>query len=351
MAEPANLDSLKLLRGLVVVTLAACVLVLLGSLLLPRHAHVERQVLIERPPHTVFTVLNGFRHFEQWSPWAALDPDMQVKRSGPSHGLGARYEWASQNASVGAGSQEIILSEPDQRIETRLEFSGMDAEQTASFHLEALEQGTRLTWALDVDFRHSLFGRYFGLLIDRVVGKDYDKGLSNLKTFIETLPETDFSSLEVEHSSVESVPIAFLSSRATTDSVQIAKAYSEAFSKIRSALALNGLKPTGAPLVIGRQWDAAAGLFEFDAAYPVAENAAAPSGGAAYALGHTYAGEVLKTTHVGPYSQLAGHFQQLMAYKKAMGFEDNGPAWDVYVTLASDAGPEGPVTETYIPIK
>ena len=327
--------------------------VLLGSLLLPGQAHVERDIEIDRPVHTVYTVLNGYQHFSAWSPWAGLDPQMEVTRSGPSHGQGARYQWSSKMASVGSGSQEIILSQADERIDMALEFSGMDARQTASFEFEPTSAGTRLTWSLDVDFGDSLFGRWFGLLLDRMVGRDYEQGLSRLKALLESMPEADFSGLEVAVTEVEARRIAFLSAATSTDSENIGAAYAQAFARIRSALQLDGLKPTGAPLVIGREWDEQADRFEFDAAFPVAESAQRKAAGAsdAYQLGYTYAGRVLKTTHVGPYADLSSHLDRLMAYKRAMGFEDNGLPWDVYVSLGGNGQGKPPVTETYIPVK
>ena len=41
---------------------------------LPSEVHVERQIEIRRPAATVFTVVNSYRAFQSWSPWAERDP-------------------------------------------------------------------------------------------------------------------------------------------------------------------------------------------------------------------------------------------------------------------------------------
>ena len=56
---------------------ATIVVLLLIGLFLPGggHGHVERSIIIERPPSHVFDVLNSFKRFNEWSPWHAIDPD------------------------------------------------------------------------------------------------------------------------------------------------------------------------------------------------------------------------------------------------------------------------------------
>jgi hypothetical protein len=42
-----------------------------------------------------------------------------------------------------------------------------------------------VTWAFDTDFGYNLVGRYFGLMLPRSIGADYEKGLANLKDLAE----------------------------------------------------------------------------------------------------------------------------------------------------------------------
>ena len=66
---------MKFLRkGLAVVVVLGLLLVA-GSLLLPASTHVERSVVIDRPPAQVFATVNSFQRFGEWSPWAAYDPN------------------------------------------------------------------------------------------------------------------------------------------------------------------------------------------------------------------------------------------------------------------------------------
>jgi hypothetical protein len=157
-------------------------LIIVG-LLLPSHVHVERSTSIKAPRNAVFARINDFREFNKWSPWADIDPHTTFRFEGPTSGVGARMVWASENPGVGSGSQEIILSQPDQQVKVALNFG--DHEGTATYTLHTEGDSTLITWGFDTDFGYDLVGRYFGLMMDRVIGADYVKGLANLTQLIE----------------------------------------------------------------------------------------------------------------------------------------------------------------------
>jgi hypothetical protein len=152
--------------------------------LLPDRAHVERSVTVGTPPTRAFEVLNSFRDFSKWSPWHERDPNARYRFDGPESGVGARMSWESSNPQVGKGSQTIAVSEPERRIKVLLDFGPMG--QAAAGYLIAPDgAGSRITWTFDTEFGWDLFGRYLGLMMDRWIGPDYERGLANLKKLLE----------------------------------------------------------------------------------------------------------------------------------------------------------------------
>jgi uncharacterized protein YndB with AHSA1/START domain len=176
---------MKVLRALFFLLLGLVALFFVTGLFLPQTAHVERSMTTTASPATVYGLVDGFKRFNEWSPWASLDPATKYTYSGPETGVGARMEWASTNPDVGNGSQEVIAVEPGQRVTHKLDF-GMDNPTTSTISLVPEGTGTRVTWTLDTDFSGSLIGRYFGLALDRMVGPDYEKGLAQLKALAES---------------------------------------------------------------------------------------------------------------------------------------------------------------------
>ncbi|MDJ0740568.1 MAG: SRPBCC family protein [Gammaproteobacteria bacterium] len=157
------------------------------GLLLPSSTAVERSIVIDAPPAEVFPHLNGMRAFHAWSPWSAIDPQTVYRFEGPEQGVGSRMTWASGNQQVGQGSQEITVSIPEREVETALSF-GDKGNGTATFVLEPDGGATRVRWRFHTEFGWDLFSRYVGLMLDSMIGAQYDKGLQDLKALVEAPP-------------------------------------------------------------------------------------------------------------------------------------------------------------------
>lgn len=164
---------------------------LLGLLLagvafaLPQHITVARSTTINAPESDVFPYLNSYKRFNEWSPWAARDPETKYVYSGPEQGVGARMEWSS--TETGEGWQEIIESRPNSYVGVKLDF-GETGEPTASFQLNPSGAGTRVVWAFNMDVGNNPLHRWMGLMFDRWIGKDYEEGLERLKQVVENAP-------------------------------------------------------------------------------------------------------------------------------------------------------------------
>ena len=175
---------MKVLKALFIVALAIVATFVLIGLLLPKVATVERSTTVAATPETLFALTDGFKRFNEWSPWASLDPATKYTYSGPERGVGARMEWSSDNPDVGSGSQEITAVEPGRSVSSALDF-GMNTPTTTRLVFTPEGTGTRVTWTLTSDFSSSIVGRYFGLALDGMVGPDYEKGLARLKALAE----------------------------------------------------------------------------------------------------------------------------------------------------------------------
>jgi hypothetical protein len=172
----------KVLLALVVVLGALAVVVATR----PESYHVERSTRIDAPPQLVFAVVNDFRTFPEWSPWAKRDPGMRTTISDPSSGVGASYAWEGKD--VGKGRMTVTESQAPARVRERLEFIEPFASvaETAFDIKPAGDSGALITWAMDG--RNNFVGKAFALAMgdmDKMVGKDFDEGLSNLKRVVE----------------------------------------------------------------------------------------------------------------------------------------------------------------------
>ncbi len=174
---------LKRILGSLLVVL---VLAVAGAYLLPRVVHVQRSVVVARPASAVFPYLNSFHRFQEWSPWAALDPNAKMTYSGPDEGVGAELAWAG-NEQIGHGSERIIESDPDRLVAVELDFGG-PARAKSALTLAPDGAATHVTWSVDMDVGNSPIGRYMGLYLNGAIGADYERGLAALRTVVEKVP-------------------------------------------------------------------------------------------------------------------------------------------------------------------
>ena len=159
--------------------------VLLYAATRPDTFRVERSVVINRTPADVFPLLDNFHNWVDWSPWEGLDPTMRRTYRGPDQGNGAIYEWEG-NSRVGKGHMEITRTESPTHLTIDLRFvKPFKADNAAAFDLERRGDATDVTWAVygPLPFPSKVMSIFVSM--DKLLGKDFDRGLSRLKAAAE----------------------------------------------------------------------------------------------------------------------------------------------------------------------
>ncbi len=329
----------------VVVILALLVVV---GLFLPSIVRVERSTVIAAPQGTVFALVNGFKNFNKWSPWYEVDPGARYELSGPDFGLGARISWTSDNPDVGAGSQEIVESVPYRLVRLELDF-GEQGKAKSFFRLDPEAGGTATVWGFETDLGSNLVSRYYGLLFDRIIGADYEKGLAGLKQLAESLPQADWTGMEIGIILAVPVEIAYAGGTSGKEPGEISAALAAAYAEVSRFVARNPLKAAGAPVAIYRSSDPG---YIFDAGIPIERTSDREiAGDARVKLGQTYGGKAVKAIHVGPYRGIAMTMEKVMAFIAAHGLEVAGDPWEQYVSDPGNTPEEELITHLYMPVK
>jgi effector-binding domain-containing protein len=335
-------------KALVFLGILVVILIVVGFLL-PQKVHVERSVTIAAPRATVFTIVNGFRMFSKWSPWAAIDPTMKVTITGPEWGVGATQSWVGDPKKVGTGSETITGSVPYDSLTVALDF-GDQGKPISRWTFATEGDNTKVVWGMDADMGKGPVGRYIGLMMDRMVGNDFAKGLASLKILAEGLPKADFADLKVEIVDTTAVPIAFVSSTSGKGETEIATAIGAAFGQVGKFMAAAKLKQAGPVMTINTKWDDTG--YAFEAAVPIDHMPEAlPASVAPVAVKQTYVGKALKVVHKGAYRTMQKDYDQLDAYAAAHGYERPAPTWDEYVSDPGKTPEPDLLTNIYMPVK
>ena len=175
---------MKVLKKIGLSLMALVAILLIISLFLPSKVTVVRTAVFKAPAPVVFEQVNMLQNWEKWSPWHKIDPQMLLSYEGPDGGKGAKYNWFSKHPDVGNGSLTITESIANQRIDTRMQFEGQN-DGVGFYTFEETPEGTKVTWTMEADMGANPVGKYFGLMMDGMIGPDFERGLENLRSVVE----------------------------------------------------------------------------------------------------------------------------------------------------------------------
>jgi hypothetical protein len=151
----------------------------------PNEFSVVRSADFHASAGKVFDALNDFKKWRAWSPWEGKDPNLQRNYSGASSGKGAKYAWIG-NKQVGEGNMEITRSSPNTSIELDLNFlKPFKASNVTEFTLVPKGDTTKLIWEMRGPTPFMMKIMHVFMDFDKIIGKDFEHGLANLKSIVE----------------------------------------------------------------------------------------------------------------------------------------------------------------------
>jgi len=174
----------------VIITIVIILAVAIAAILIlastkPDTFSIERSAVINAPAERIFSVLNDFHQWGGWSPWENKDPDMKRTYGGPERGKGAVYGWEGDK-NVGTGRMEILEANTPSKLVIKLDFfKPFEAHNTAEFTMLPQGSATNVRWVMHgpATFMSKVMTVFVNF--DKMVGKDFEQGLANLKTLTE----------------------------------------------------------------------------------------------------------------------------------------------------------------------
>lgn len=169
-----------ILLGLV----AVVVLLAVAIAMKPATFRIERTTTIAAPPGAVMELIEDFHQWSRWSPWDRMDPTQKVTIAGAPRGKGATYHWIGQKN--GEGRMEIVENRPHEHVGLTLDFvKPFESHNRCDFTAVPLGLGTHLTWSMAGTNNLMAKGFDFFMNMDRTLGRDFDRGLADIKRLAE----------------------------------------------------------------------------------------------------------------------------------------------------------------------
>ena len=169
---------------LLIIILAVAAILIMGAMQSAAFS-VVREADIKATPAKVFAQINDFHNWSAWSPWEKMDPDLKRTFTGAASGVGSKYAWIG-NKKVGEGNMEITHSEASKRMQLDLHFiKPFQADNVTEFTLVPATGGTHVKWEMRGNKPFMMRVMSIFMDMDKIVGKDFEAGLSNLKSIVE----------------------------------------------------------------------------------------------------------------------------------------------------------------------
>jgi hypothetical protein len=168
-----------------IVLVVAVAIILILAATKPDGFSVQRVITVQAPPERIFPFINDFHQWGSWSPYENKDPAMKRSYSGAASGTSAVYAWEG-NKNVGSGRMEILDASAPSKIVIKLDFfTPFEGHNTAELTMLPQGDATNVTWLMHgpLPFMGKIMHVFINM--DRMVGKDFEIGLANLKRLAE----------------------------------------------------------------------------------------------------------------------------------------------------------------------
>lgn len=323
---------MKFIKYLIVFLFALVVgFYIYGYLALEDEARVSRSVMIDRPAKMVFKTVNSMRNFNQWSPWYGIDPEAKYQFSGPEAGVDSAMSW-SGNEQVGKGRQRIVESVPNRLVKSLLQFDGRNDDSSfATVEIEERDGKSHVKWIFETNFKGNIIGRYTGLLLEKMLAPQYEKGLLNLKKLLENQKVYDFSGFSTEVAPAQT--IIYLSAQAKPDQ-DMGSVWRQAYRQLQQFAVENSIEVVGAPMAITRAWGADS--WQFDAALPVVVDGIEGNEESPVRLGSMPSTKVVKYVQKGSYDQAEQSYKLLELFLQDQSLVRSGDSWEAYLSMPGE---------------
>lgn len=298
----------------------------------PKQIIVERETSINKPATLVKEKMGDLKFFhERWSPWTEKDPNMKVTYEGTPGQVGHSHTW-SGNKDVREGVMKISAVNGDTIVED-LSFSTNANNKDATVNLIAKDNGnsTSAKWQMimKVGFLHRAPMLFINM--DKMMGPDFEKGLANLKTVLESSSDESTASSAAANYEVKELEwpeTNYIGSKKETVEFQNVPAYLEKhLPAIMGEMEKNKIQPEAAPCGIYWTYDEANGKTDMAAAIK------APKGAKVKGFENFVfpASKVLQVAYYGNYEKTMPAHEAIGKYMKEKGYTQSASI-EEYVT-------------------
>lgn len=176
---------MQLLLDIVYILISLVILVFVIALFIKKEMRLLKEVTIHCSSATVFNYVKLIRNQEYYSVWVMKDPQIKIVYTGTDGTVGFTSSWQSNDKNVGVGEQEItkILEGSQMEVEIRFKKPFVATNYAVTTLTPVTASQTRLQHLFTGKSNYPM--NIMNLFMDKLVGKDMQQNLENLKKILE----------------------------------------------------------------------------------------------------------------------------------------------------------------------
>ena len=318
---------MKFLKYVLYIVIAFIAITIILGFLGPKSYDVKRSANISASREKIWPYVSSLQKIKAWSPFVREDPNMKIEFTGEEGTVGSKQSWESKK--MGKGEQTITSLTPNMSSESELKFYmpwGVGKALTY-YQLEDTTGGTHVTWGIKGN--NDFVGRIFGALMsaDKNIGKEFEKGLNNLKEVIDSLPKgPDVRTIVIQ--SGEYPGGKYLGIRSKLKISDLQSFFSKSFGAVLGGVNKANAQLAGPLSGLFFTWDPEHNMTDLAAAVAIKNDVKAPEGLTVITLPPS---KTLIIDYVGPYSGMAKAHHDMDTYIQDKNFTALSPVIEEYI--------------------
>ena len=286
------------------------VAILVLSFVEPKDVSVSRTIYINSPNDMVWEQVTNFKNWTHWSPWYEMDTNAVMTYSGTDGQVGSAFNWKGDKKKVGEGNMKITAIKPGQMSWDLHFLKPQEGNATGMFTLKDSSDGVKVSWIMNMHFGFPTNAMLVFMNLDKMLGGDFEKGLSNIKKYCESKSAT-FPKVAIQQVSFPAH--TYVGMRKTVPMAEMQKFFTEAYAIIGKEA---GKRIIGPAAAIYFTWDTVHHISDLAAVFPVADTIKPIKGASFFTISNCNA---IMAVHNGAYSNLGlthGALMHQMGNKK-----------------------------------
>ena len=320
---------MKFLKTLLIILIVLAGLILIIPVFLPSEVTLSAEADLEVNNELLLENLATYTDRDRWDPWLTSEPEAEVSIKSMEDLVGSTYAWSGEK--IGSGRMEVDSIHSPDYIRSYIWFGESPEPSLVEWNFMPSALGTHVTWSFTSEGSYP-FGRYMLLFMKSPLKKSFEKGLENLKEYLQEHPLKQYKLEKIDIQNSYDTYAMVVPVEGTME--EITQQFETQFPLLYQVVSEQNLTPNGPAFAHYLDFDHETGYAHVLLAAPVKEKGKISG---SVKPKHYDAIEAVVATMVGEYQYISETYEALQKYVSEKGLEITGEAFEVYATTMMDS--------------